>query len=68
MRNIVFYEGDFSAYKKQQLNEARGEIMLTDYYCGRAPISVFISHKHDDIEDLSGLIGFLKVTIVLNVT
>lgn len=68
MRNVVFYEGDFSAYKKQQLYEARGEILLPDHYCGRAPISVFISHKHDDIEDLSGLIDFLKVTMVLNVT
>ena len=60
MRTFVFNEGDFSAYKKQQLNEARGEIVRPDPYWGRAQISVFISHRHDDLEDLRGIIGFLE--------
>lgn len=60
MRRFVFNEGDFSAYKKQQLNEARGEIVRPDPYWGRAKISIFISHKHDDLEDLRGIIGFLE--------
>lgn len=60
MRRFVFNEGDFSAYKKQQLNEARGEIVRPDPYWGKAKISIFISHKHDDLEDLRGIIGFLE--------
>ena len=60
MRKIVFNEGDFASYKKQQLNEARGEIVRPDPYWGRAQISVFISHRHDDLEDLRGIIGFLE--------
>lgn len=60
MRTFVFNEGDFSAYKKQQLDEARGEIVRPDPYWGRAQISVFISHRHDDLEDLRGIIGFLE--------
>lgn len=60
MRKFVFNEGDFASYKKQQLNEARGEIVRPDPYWGRAQISVFISHRHDDLEDLRGIIGFLE--------
>lgn len=60
MRKFIFNEGDFSSYKKQQLNEARGEIVRPDPYWGRAQISVFISHRHDDLEDLRGIIGFLE--------
>ena len=60
MRKFIFNEGEFSSYKKQQLNEARGEIVRPDPYWGRAQISVFISHRHDDLEDLRGIIGFLE--------
>ena len=60
MRTLVFNEGEFSPYKKLRLDEARGEIIRPDPYGGGAKITVFISHRHDDLEDLRGIIGFLE--------
>lgn len=57
---LIFNEGEFSAYKKQFLYEARGEIVRPKLNYGKLKISVFISHKHDDLEDLRDVIGFLE--------
>lgn len=60
MKKFVFDEGEFSFYRKDQLIESRGEIIQPNLYWGGGKISVFISHRHDDLEDLRGIIGFLE--------
>lgn len=57
MKNI-FEQGDFDDYMDINLDEATKPIMESDedYY----KTTVFISHKHDDLDDLMGLIGFLE--------
>lgn len=55
----VFLQGEFSNYKIRDLNESRGEIIKPSYFAQRK-VNVFISHKHDDLDDLMGLIGFLE--------
>lgn len=65
----VFLEGDFSRYKRHDLHRARATMTerLMEGYSGymnfisREP-TVFISHKHEDLEDLKGIIGFLEDT------
>lgn len=55
----IFEEGDFSAYSEVDLNECRTIISeLSQYSTGS--VTVFISHKHDELEELKGIIGFLQ--------
>ena len=63
----VFLKGEFSEYKKENLTEARQAIY--ESYSRLPPgmlglmverTTVFISHKHDDLDDLKGIIGFLE--------
>lgn len=65
----VFLEGYFSKYKRQELRSAREAItekFMEGYSkyitCSDRVPTVFISHKHDDLEDLKGIIGFLEDT------
>lgn len=65
----VFLEGDFSGYKRNNLDKARATITekLMERYSGYKTFServptVFISHYHSDLEDLKGIIGFLEDT------
>ena len=60
MKKFVFDEGEFSYYRKEQLVESRGEIIPPNSYLNGGKISVFISHKHDDLEELRSIIGFLE--------
>lgn len=60
----LFYKGDFNKYK---INDSELRKSLTESVNFSAEgldnlgqITVFISHKHDDLEDLRGLIGFLQ--------
>lgn len=56
---MIIEQGQFDSYKMTSLNEARSVIdTRTSYMQSRIP--VFISHKHDDLNDLKGLIGFLE--------
>lgn len=55
----IFEQGSFENYSKIRIDEARASIPPTYEYSSRKP-TVFISHKHDDLEDLKGLIGFLE--------
>lgn len=59
----IFEQGEFSAYQSYRLDEARKEITesyeLSHYYTKKTT-TVFISHKHDDLEDLRGILGFLE--------
>lgn len=50
--------GRFSHYARISLDEARGHIpILSEYSC---TTTVFLSHKHDDLEEMKGIIGFLQ--------
>jgi len=56
----ILESGQFSNYREGvSLDSASMEVAnLYKSYFGKT--TVFISHKHDDLEDLSGLIGFLE--------
>ena len=59
MKNI-FEKGDFSGYQIDSLNEAVGTIKTSYYAFAEKKTTIFISHKHDDLEELKGIIGFLE--------
>lgn len=56
----ILESGQFSNYREGvRLDSASMEVAnLYKSYFGKT--TVFISHKHEDLEDLSGLIGFLE--------
>lgn len=56
----IFNEGEFNQYKVNNLEEARKPVMESFYEFAQAQITVFISHKHSDLEQLKGIIGFLE--------
>lgn len=53
----IFEEGHFNRYSGIRLEESRAIIAHSQY--SKIP-TVFISHKHDDLNDLKGLLGFLE--------
>ena len=59
----VFNQGDFSSYR---IEDSRYSGVLTEsrsFSAGtRRPVkrTIFLSHKHDDLEDLKGFIGYLE--------
>ena len=55
----IFEESYFKKYSVGNLKSARGQIKEYSTY-GERVVTVFISHKHDDLESLRGLIGFLE--------
>lgn len=55
----IFYQGQFKSYAVSQLNEARSVVTKSVGF-SRSITTVFISHKHEDLEDLKGVIGFLE--------
>ena len=61
MKNI-FERGSFSGYKNSmRMDSARSEIKKSIYEsASQEQTTVFISHKHDDLDELSGLLGFLE--------
>ena len=59
MKNI-FERGTFSKYRVQSLLEACGPVEIRHNDFAENKIAVFISHKHDDLEELKGIIGFLE--------
>ena len=54
----TFVQGEFSRYSNIRLDEARSSIRHSQY--GLSKTTVFISHKHDDLDDLKGVIGLLQ--------
>ncbi len=57
----IFEQGAFSSYSQVNLNESRSSVLQHSQY-GVRKTTVFISHKHDDLEDLKGVLGFLQQT------
>lgn len=62
----IFEVGDFSNYKKYDLSKSRGSIELRHSYYGIGKPAVFISHKHDELDELSDIIGFLEYEYNVN--
>lgn len=63
----IFTSGDFDSYKNRTLREIlRKSLSLEDFRESVefsesvSKTTVFISHKHEDLEDLQGIIGFLE--------
>ena len=63
----IFTSGEFNDYKRISLNESRQPISDTirhfydsNIHYTKRETTVFISHKHDDLDDLKGIIGFLE--------
>lgn len=57
----IFEQGAFSSYSQVSLNESRSSVLQHSQY-GVRKTTVFISHKHDDLGDLKGVLGFLQRT------
>lgn len=57
----IFEQGHFDAYSNISLNESRSSIPLYSDFSMRKT-TIFISHKHDDLDDLKGVLGFLERT------
>lgn len=55
----IFEQGFLHEYSKVRLDEAVAPVLEHSQY-GARKTTVFISHKHDDLEDLKGLLGFLE--------
>ena len=56
----VFNKSVFNGYRVDSINESVQEIYKS-YNCdGSVKTTVFISHKHDDLDEIKGLIGFLE--------
>lgn len=54
----LFEQGDFQMYSQVRLDDARSPVYETSQYVTR-PTTVFISHKHDELDDLKGIFGSL---------
>ena len=54
MKNI-FSRGDFAVYRKTSLNDAMEDIGTLHHEYASKKVTIFISHKHDDLEDLKAL-------------
>lgn len=57
----IFEQGYFNKYSEANLNESRSSVLQHSQY-GVCNTTVFISHKHEDLEDLKGVLGFLQKT------
>lgn len=62
----IFEQGSFHTYSQVRLDESMSPVIKHSQY-GKREVSVFISHKHDDLEDLKGVLGFLKHTYGVSV-
>lgn len=55
----IFEQGSLYKYSQVRLDESMAPILEHAEY-GVQKTTVFISHKHDDLADLKGLLGFLE--------
>ena len=60
----IFEQGEFSEYRISNLQKSRG-IINEPFAFFEEKVPVFISHKHDDLDDLKGIIGFLEKNLML---
>lgn len=57
----IFEQGSFQEYAQIRLDESLSPVLEHSQY-GVRKTTVFISHKHDDLNDLKGILGFLEKT------
>ena len=57
----IFEQGSFRSYSHVRFDESISPIIEHSQY-GARKTTVFISHKHDDLDDLKGLLGFIQET------
>lgn len=57
----IFEQGSFQQFYTTRLDEAMEPVLEHSQFQSR-PTTVFISHKHDDLDDLRGVLGFLEKT------
>lgn len=57
MGNII-EQGSFQSYAQIHLDEARSSINEYSQYTRKT--TVFVSHKHDELQELKGVLGFLQ--------
>ena len=62
----IFEQGSFNKYSQVRLDESRSSVLEHSQY-GIRKTTVFISHKHDDLQDLKGVLGFLQQTYEVKV-
>ena len=55
----IFEQGSLHRYSQVRLDESTSQIRES-FQFGVRKTTVFISHKHDELEDLKGLLGFLE--------
>ena len=55
----IFEQGSLRAYSNVRLDESMSPILSHSQFSSKKT-TVFISHKHDELEDLKGLLGFLE--------
>ena len=55
----VFEQGSFHQYSIRNLNESMEPVLAHSQF-GINKTTVFLSHKHDELEDLKDFIGFLE--------
>ena len=58
----IFTTGDFRAYRMDSIHEAMEQVRDSYMNFNKKRITVFISHKHDDLNDLRDILGFLEKT------
>lgn len=57
----IFEQRSFDSYSNVELSSAMSNILQHSINYGYGnKTTVFISHKHDDLEDLKGILGFLE--------
>lgn len=58
----IFYRGDFDSFKVKSLRKSITEsvVQFSVEDSAYPRIKIFMSHKHSDLEDLKGVIGFLE--------
>lgn len=56
----IFEQGSFEKYSYVRLDESMGTILAHSQYGATKKTTVFISHKHEDLADLKGILGFLE--------
>ena len=60
MATDIFEKKIFDGYRTESLYESTQEISTRYNYDGTPKTTVFISHKHDDLDDLRDVLGFLE--------
>lgn len=60
MAKDIFDKTIFDGYRVESLTESAQDIIPKYNFDGSTKTTVFISHKHDDLDETKGLIGLLE--------